>query len=46
MSIGEIASDFLTGDPIKDSIIIGVLFVCFYSFYDIIFSSLFSIFKR
>ena len=46
MSIADIVSDFLTGNPIEDAIIIGVLFTCFFSFYDIMFSSLFSIFKK
>lgn len=46
MNISEIVSDFLTGDPVVDSIVIGVLFSCFFSFYDILFSAISSIFKK
>ena len=46
MSIIGILEDNLTGEPIKDGIIIGILFTCFWSFYNIIFESVFSIFKK
>lgn len=46
MNIEEIATTMLTGEPIHDGIVIGIIFVCFYAFYNAIFSGLFSIFKR
>lgn len=46
MNIEEIATSMLTGEPIHDGIVIGIIFVCFYAFYNAIFSGLFSIFKR
>lgn len=46
MSIIEILEDNLTGDPLKDTIIIGILFTIFWSFYNVLFESVFSIFKK
>lgn len=46
MNIEEIATSMLTGEPIHDGIVIGIIFVCFYAFYNAIFSGLFSIFKK
>lgn len=46
MNIEEIASTMLNGEPIHDGIVIGVIFICFYAFYNAIFGGLFSIFKR
>ena len=46
MSIIEILEDNLTGDPLKDAMIIGILFTIFWSFYNVIFESVFSIFKK
>ena len=46
MTVVEILEDNLTGEPLKDAIIIGVLFVVFWSFYNVIFESVFSIFKK
>lgn len=46
MSIIEILEDNLTGEPIKDAMIIGILFVVFWSFYNVLFESVFSIFKK
>lgn len=45
MNIEEIASTMLNGEPIHDGIVIGVIFICFYAFYNAIFGGLFSIFK-
>lgn len=45
MNIEEIASTMLNGEPIHDGIVIGIIFICFYSFYNAIFGGLFSIFK-
>lgn len=46
MNIEEIVSNMLTGDPVHDGIVIGIIFICFYAFYNAIFSGLFSIFSR
>lgn len=46
MNIEQIASSMLNGDPIHDGLVIGIIFVCFYAFYSIVFSGVFSIFKR
>lgn len=45
MNITQVVSDMLTGDPLKDSIIIGLAFSFFLTFWDIMFSSIFSLFK-
>lgn len=46
MNIAEILGENLTGEPLKDTIIIAINFVIFWSFYNIIFESVFSIFKK
>ena len=46
MNIIDILEDNLTGEPIKDAFIIGILFTILWSFYNIIFESVFTIFKR
>lgn len=46
MNIISILSDNLTGEPLKDAIIIGILFTILWSFYNVIFEAVFSIFKR
>ena len=46
MNIEEIVSTMLNGDPVHDGIVIGIIFICFYAFYNAIFSGLFSIFNR
>lgn len=46
MNIVEILGDNITGEPLKDSIIIAIYFVIFWSFYNVIFESVFSIFKK
>lgn len=46
MNIEEIATNMLNGEPIHDGIVIGIIFICFYSFYQVVFSSIFTIFKR
>lgn len=46
MNIEEICSNMLNGDPIHDGIVIGIIFICFYSFYNAIFSGVFSIFSK
>lgn len=46
MNIIEILEDNLTGEPIKDAFIIGILFIVFWSFYNVLFEAVFSIFKK
>lgn len=46
MNIEEIASSMLNGEPVHDGIVIGIIFICFYSFYNAIFSGVFSIFSK
>lgn len=46
MNIVEILEDYLTGEPMKDAVIIGILFTIFWSFYNVIFEAVFSIFKK
>lgn len=46
MSIVTILSEYMTGDPLKDTVIIGILFTVFWSFYNVIFGAVFSIFKK
>lgn len=46
MNIEEIATNMLNGEPIHDGLVIGIIFICFYTFYQVIFSSIFTIFKR
>lgn len=46
MNIEEVVSSMLTGEPVHDGIVIGIIFICFYAFYNAIFSGLFSIFSR
>ena len=46
MNIEEVVSTMLNGEPIHDGLVIGIIFICFYTFYSAIFSGLFSIFSR
>ena len=46
MNIVDILSNELTGEPIKDAIIMGILFTVFWSFYNVVFEAVFSIFKK
>lgn len=46
MNIEEIVSTMLNGEPIHDGIVIGTIFIVFYTFYSILFASVFSIFKN
>lgn len=46
MNIVDILSEYLTGEPMKDAVIIGILFTMFWSFYNVIFEAVFSIFKK
>lgn len=46
MNVVEVLEENLTGEPIKDGIIIGMLFIIFWSFYNVLFEAVFSIFKK
>lgn len=46
MSIDNIISTMLNGEIIHDGITIGIIFICFITFYNVVFSSLFTIFNR
>lgn len=46
MNIIDILEDNLTGEPLKDAIIIAVLFTIFWTFYNALFEAVFSIFKK
>lgn len=46
MSIDNVISTMLNGEVIHDGLTIGIIFICFITFYNIIFSAMFSIFKR
>ena len=46
MNIVDILSNELTGEPIKDALIMGILFTVFWSFYNVVFEAVFSIFKK
>lgn len=45
MNIDNILNNSLNGEPIHDGVVIGIYFIVFYTFYKVIFQSLFSIFK-
>ena len=46
MNVIEILSDNLSGEPLKDAFIIGILFTILWSFYNVLFEAVFSIFKK
>lgn len=46
MNIVEILQDSLTGEPLIDAIVIGISFGVIWEFIMIMFSSIFTIFKR
>lgn len=46
MNIIDLLENELTGEPLKDCIILGILFTIFWSFYNVIFEAVFSIFKK
>lgn len=46
MDIVSLLEENLTGEPLKDAIIIGVLFTILWTFYNVLFESVFSIFKK
>lgn len=46
MNISDIITNMLNGEPLHDAITCGIVFTCFYEFYNIFFSALMSPFKR
>lgn len=46
MNIESIISELLNGEPIHDSLMIGIAFIFAYEFYKVLFSAVFSIFKN
>lgn len=46
MEIINLISDNLTGEPLKDSIIIGIYFGCIWNLIQVIFEAVFTIFKK
>lgn len=44
--LDTILTSFLNGEPLHDSIVIGILFTIFWEFYRTIFGACFSIFKK
>lgn len=46
MNIDEIVSTMLNGEIIHDGIVIGIVFICFYTLYNVMFSSVFTLFSR
>lgn len=46
MNIEQIISSMLNGEPLHDSIMIGIAFTFAYEFYKVFFSAVFSIFKN
>ena len=46
MNIENIISDMLNGEPIHDTIMIGIAFIFAYEFYKVFFSAVFSVFKK
>lgn len=45
MNIEEIIRNMLNGEPLHDSIMVGIAFIFAYEFYKVFFSAVFSIFK-
>lgn len=46
MNIETIISNLLNGEPVHDAIMIGIAFIFAYTFYQCIFSAMFSIFSK
>lgn len=46
MNIEQIINNMLNGEPLHDSIMIGISFIFAYEFYRVFFSAVFSIFKN
>lgn len=46
MNISEIITNMLNGEPLHDAITCGIVFTCFYEFYKVFFSTIFSFFNK
>lgn len=46
MNIQTLLADYLIGEPLQDSITIAILFTIIWTFYNVIFEAVFSIFKK
>ena len=46
MEIIQLIGSNLTGEPLKDAIIIAIYFICIWTLIQVIFESIFTIFKR
>lgn len=46
MEIIELIGNNMTGEPIKDAFIIAIYFVCIWTLIQVIFESVFTIFKK
>ena len=46
MEIIDLIGTNLTGEPLKDAFIIGIYFMCIWTLIQVIFESVFTIFKR
>lgn len=46
MEIIKLIEENLTGEPLRDAFIIGIYFVCIWTLIQVIFESVFTIFKR
>lgn len=46
MNLITILQNNTTGNPVEDVIILGILFTIFWSFYNVLFETVFSIFKK
>ena len=46
MNITDILQDFFTGNPLIDSMIVGIMFTIFITFYSCLFSAVLSMFKK
>ena len=46
MEIIELIGNNMTGEPLKDAFIIGIYFICIWTLIQVIFESVFAIFKK
>lgn len=46
MEITNLIGNNITGEPLKDAFIIGIYFVCIWTLIQVIFESVFTIFKK
>ena len=46
MNLQEILSTYLTGEPLADSLTIGIIIAVVFEFYKVVFSTIFAPFKK